>query len=262
VKLLVICPIPVEFRACREVLGLRDSARIVGCRTARGNCGGAEILAIESGPAKARSANAATAGCLTMQPDGVVDSGTCAGVDPGASIGQFVLALDCHEYDLGGEGFPTRAIPEMHLPSALSLMAADLREPLLQEAAQLSAAAGHQLRVGSQACGEFLVRSPAMREALYGLFRACGANWETAGVFVAALRSGLPPLSIRVATDLGDEQALRQFRANVKAQAQELYAYLRQLLESGWFGRFLSGWASLDAPLREGLAEQVKPHGG
>jgi adenosylhomocysteine nucleosidase len=262
VKLLVICPIPVEFRACREILGLRDSATLGGCRTVRGSCGGAEILAVESGPAKTRSSNAATLACVRLEPDVVVDSGSCAGVEPGASVGQFVLGLDCHEYDIAGDGFPARAIPEMRLPSALSLMGADLREPLLREAAEIGAGVGHQVRVGNQACGEFLVRSLQMRELLHRLFQASGANWETAGVFVAALRCSVPPLSIRVVTDLGDEQALSQFRSNVKVQAQELYRYLRLLLESGWFGHFLQIWAAFGALASETLPEQVLPRDG
>jgi nucleoside phosphorylase len=261
VKLLVICPIPVEFRACRETLGLRDSAVLAGCRTGRGSCGGAEILAVESGPAKARSSNATTLGCVRLEPDLVVDTGSCAGVEPGGAVGQFLLGLDCHEYDIGGDGFPVRAIPEMRLPSALSLLRGELRESLLREAADVGAGLGHQVRVGNQACGEFLVRSVQMRELLHSLFQACGANWETAGVFVAALRSSIPPLSIRVVTDLGDEQALSQFRSNVKTQAQELYRYLRLLLESGWFGRFLDRWAA-GALAPESLPEQVLPRGG
>lgn len=261
-KLLVMCPIPVEFRACRETLGLRDSAALGGCRTARGACGGAEILAVESGPAKARSACSTAAACASLEPDAVVDTGSCAGVEPGASVGQLVLALDCYEYDIAGDGFPGRAIPEMRLPSALSVMSAELREPLLREAIELGLGVGHQVRVGNQACGELLVRSQQMREQLRALFQARGANWETAGVFVAALRSSLPPLSIRVATDLGDEHALSQFRQNVKTQARELYRYVRLLLESGWFGRFLQSWAALGPLVSTGLPDLVLPRGG
>lgn len=258
---MFICPIPVEFRACREILALRDSAVLGGCRTARGTCGGAEILAVESGPAKARASQAATLACARFEPDAVLDSGSCAGLEPGGSVGQLVVCLDCHEYDLGGEGLPRHAIPEMRLPSALSLLPMHLREALLREASEIGRGVGHPVRAGNQACGEYLVRSLQTREQLHALFQASGANWETAGVFVAALRSSIPPLSVRVATDLGDEQALSQFRANVKAQGRELYRYLRLLLESGWFGRLLQAWAGLGRQVCEGLPDLVLPHG-
>ena len=58
-------------------------------------------------------------------------------------------------------------------------------------------------------------------------------------MFIAALKSSLPALSFRVVTDLGDRNALRDFRAQVRPRSRELYRYLGGLLESGWFGRFL-----------------------
>lgn len=261
-KLLLICPIPVEFRACREVMGLRDSAPLGGCRTAAGSCGGAEILAVESGPAKVRSASAAALACARHGAELLIDTGSCAAIEPTASIGQLVVALDCYEYDIAGDGLPARSMPEMRLPSVLSLMQPAQREELLRGAAEIGAGAGLPVRFGHQACGEYLVRSAEARQALHALFAAVGANWETAGVFVAALRGGVPPLSIRVATDLGDEQALSQFRANVKTQTRALYTYLRALAEYGWFGQLLESWASLPAGGGPGLAELVLPRGG
>jgi nucleoside phosphorylase len=258
-KVLVICPFPPEFNACREMLGTRDLKPISGCRSARGTAGNVEVYALESGPAKARAAAAAVGGLLAFEPDLVVDSGSCAGTAPGAFVGQLIFCRDCIEYDIGGSGFPPRPIPEMRLPSALSILPSDERETLLREAGETGSAEGFQVHVGNQACGELLIQSQGMRESLHSLFQASGANWETAGVFVGALKNRLPPLSIRVVTDLGNEQALSDFRANLKKKARELYRFVQVLAEYGWFDSLLECWHRLDPATIERLPQSVLP---
>jgi nucleoside phosphorylase len=258
-KLLLICPFPVEFNACREVLSLRDAKPVSGCRSARGVAGNADVLAIESGPAKARAAAATVAGCFKYAPDLTIDTGSCAGTESGAFVGEIILCRDCYEYDISGSGFPTRSIPEMKLPSAFSLLPSAERESLYREASETGSTESFQVRVGNQACGELLIQSLEMREALYSLFLASGANWETAGVFVGALKNSLPPLSIRIVTDLGNAQALKEFRSNIKKKARELYQYIKVLAEYGWFDQFLESWQMLGAAKIDKLAQYVLP---
>jgi hypothetical protein len=78
-------------------------------------------------------------------------------------------------------------------------------------------------------------------------------------VFVAALKNSLPALSFRVITDLGDAQALRDFRRNIKARSRELYRYLGNLMEYGWFERFREHWSRLDAAVLQRLPGAVLP---
>jgi len=78
-------------------------------------------------------------------------------------------------------------------------------------------------------------------------------------VFIGALKNRLPPLSIRVVTDLGNEQALSDFRANIRKKARELYRYIRVLAEYGWFDHFLECWQRLDPAAVERLPESVLP---
>ena len=258
-KVLLICPFPPEFNACREILSLRDSQPVSGCRSAGGSAGNIEVLAVESGPAKARAAAAAVAASLHYKPELVVDTGSCAGTAPGAFVGQLILCRDCYEYDIGGSGFPTRSIPEMRLPSAFSILPSDDRETLLREAGETGSSESFQVQVGNQACGELLIQSQDMRQALYSLFQASGANWETAGVFVGALKNRLPPLSMRIVTDLGNEQALEDFRTNIKKSARELYRYVQVMAEYGWFDHLLELWQRLDPGTVERLPQSVLP---
>jgi len=255
----MICPIPAEFAACRQMLSLRDTPALFGCKTARGSVGSSDIFAVQSGPAKGRAAAAAAAACLHYNADIILDTGTCAGLLPGAVIGDVVVGELCYEYDLSGSGIPSQSLREMKLPSGFSFLDARRRENLQRAAVSEGRRNGIAARVGDIACGEFLLQTLELRERLYTLFHAAGADWETAGVFVAALRAAIPPLSFRIVTDLGDEHALRDFRRNVKARSRELYDYIRLLLETGWFGRFQEGWLSLEEAVRQNLSTGVLP---
>jgi nucleoside phosphorylase len=256
-KLLFLCPIPVEYTACREALGARDLPALAGRRSGYATSGQAELYCLETGPGKARAAAVALLGIQRYAPDLLLDTGTCAGIEPGSSIGQIVAARECFEVDLAGTPFPRRLLPEMRLPSAFSFLPEGVAESLQQEATQLAEAGC--LRLGNQACGEFLIHSAELREELHRVFRAAAGNWETAGVFIAALKASLPALSFRIVTDLGDRSALRDFRSQVRPRSRELYRYLARLSESGWFGRFLEHWGRLEPELLTSLPSKVLP---
>ena len=259
VKLLILCPIPVEYNACRQVMGLRDIQPIAGCRSGRTNIGNNEILAVQSGPGKSRVTSATVAAIYEFEPDLILDSGACAGIEPGILIGEVILSGDCFEYDLWGRGIPRKRIPEMQLISGLGLLPPSLRESICREAVGQGRLVDTNIRVGSQACGEHLVNSFTMRERLHSLFYASGANWETAGVYIGSLRRMLPPLSFRIVTDLGDETALDDFRKQVKEKARTLYRYLQVLVETGWFVLFMGQWGQLSQETIRGLPAGVRP---
>jgi adenosylhomocysteine nucleosidase len=256
-KLLILCPIPVEYSACREVLSLRDLPGLAGCRSSYGVAGAGEVYCLETGPGKARAATAAVLGVQRYAPDLLLDSGSCAGIEPGAAIGQIVVARECFEADLAGTPFPRRLLPEMRLASGFTFLPPEVAEALQKELAERGEAG--RLRLGNQACGEFLIHSGQLRGELYRVFRAAAGNWETAGVFIAALKNSLPALSFRVVTDLGNQDALRDFRKQVKPRSRELYRYLCALLECGWFGRFLEHWGRLEPSLLASLPSRVLP---
>ncbi len=258
-KLFFICPIPVEFNSCREILRLRDTSPLMGCKTGRCVIGNSEIIAIESGPAKARAASATAAGCIHYCPDLVIDSGTCAGIEPGAIVGQIIVSECCYEYDISGNGFPAKSIPEMKLPSGFNILSSSIRESLQRDAVLKGRSSGFSVRVGTQACGEYLIGSLSMREALFSLFHVSGSNWETAGVFIAALKNNIPPISIRVVSDLGNENTLRDFRKNVKRKSKDLYRYIQLLIETGWFSRFIEAWMRIDKKAISKLSSYVLP---
>ena len=241
-RILFICPVPIEFTSCRSLLSLRDAGAVAGCRCARGSIAGLEVVALQSGPGKARSAAATAAAVAAVAPELIVDTGTCAALDAGLVEGAVIVGRSCVEYDLSGSGLPRRIIREMRLPSALPLLPRQHANRLVRAAVEVGRGTDLHVREGDQACGEFLIQSPAVRDPLAAITGALAANWETAGVFVAALRAGIPPLSLRTVSDLGDERAMQDFRLNARRVSRGLYGFLRSLAESGWFAQVLGRW--------------------
>ncbi|MCK5005807.1 MAG: hypothetical protein KAR73_00375, partial [Spirochaetales bacterium] len=74
-----------------------------------------------------------------------------------------------------------------------------------------------------------------------------------------ALKNSLPPLSVRIVTDLGNEQALKEFRSNIKKKSRELYKYVQVLAEYGWFDHFLESWQKLEPSTIDKLPQYVLP---
>jgi adenosylhomocysteine nucleosidase len=258
VRILLICPVPIEFTSCRSMLSLRDAGPVAGCRSARGPVAGVEMVALLSGPGKARAAAAAAAAIAAVAPDLVADTGTCGALDAGLVEGAAIVGRSCVEYDISGSGLPRRIIREMRLPSALALLSRPQADRLVRAAIEIGRGTDLHVREGDQACGEFLIQSPAVRDPLATLTGALAANWETAGVFVAALRAGVPPVSLRTVSDLGDERAIQDFRRNARRVCRELYGFVRSLAESGWFAQLHGRWrdAGID-PAR--AAREVLP---
>lgn len=261
-RILIICPIPIEYTSCRNVMSLRDRSAISGCRAAHGSVSGVEITAVEAGPAKARAAAATAAGIHECGPGFVVDSGCCAALDSGLIVGTILAATSCIEYDISGKGLPEQVLPDMRLPSALDFLERGPREKIVRAALGAGGSLGLQARSGIQACGELLVYSRDFRDALHARTGAAACNWETAGVFVAALRAAVPPLSFRAVTDLGDENARGDFRRNARNAASGLYRHLLALLDSGWFSGLADVWGRTVKDPGENLPKAVLPSGG
>jgi adenosylhomocysteine nucleosidase len=258
-RVLLICPIPLEYTSCRSAMALREAQDVLGCRTARGSVGNIDIMAMETGPAKARAAAATVAGIAHFQPDLTVDTGTCGAIDGDLIVNAIVVGLSCLEYDISGSGLPGRIIAEMKLPSGLELLPRKDGGKLVRSLVELGKDRGLHLRSGVQACGEFFIQSTQVRESLFALSGAAACNWETAGVFIAALRSRVPPLSMRVVSDLGDEDSLRDFRRNARRCCQDLYRFLRDALESGWFASWYERWKALPRGQVDKMPQRVLP---
>ena len=78
-------------------------------------------------------------------------------------------------------------------------------------------------------------------------------------MFIAALRSSLPALSFRVVTDLGDRNALCDFRRQVRPRARELYRYLSACWSTAGSNGSSSTGAGWSRSLPAALPSRVLP---
>ncbi len=258
-KLLIVCPIPIEFNACRSVFMLKDIVSDTGKRAARGVINNNEIYVVESGPTKARAAAETVAAIYQYKPNVVLDTGCCGGLSNESVIGEVIVDDMCYEYDISGSGLPRRRIKEMKLPSSLFLLREKGERELVSDLIQLGHANDLIVRYATQLSGEFIIQSSKIKRILVSLFQARGVNWETAGVFIAALKMSLPPLSVRIVSDLANSNALYDFRRNARRVSLMLYGYIKQMVESGWFDTFFERWESVDSDVKSSLSGLVYP---
>ncbi|MBN1524006.1 MAG: 5'-methylthioadenosine/S-adenosylhomocysteine nucleosidase [Spirochaetales bacterium] len=259
IKILVNCPIPIEFKAAKNVFSAQDTGKLNGCKIAEKEEKNYYLFIVQSGPGKTRTAQAVTSLIMEKNPDLIIDTGTCAGIQPGLSVGDMIIGKKCIEFDISGYGIPVKRIKEMELVSLFHFLPSGTRDILLQTALGAAQQEGYSVYSGFQACGEFLINSNSLREKLYELFHVSGSNWETAGVFISALRSQIPVFSLRVISDMGNKNALREFLANAKKCSMDLYNFLKILIENGWSNTIVEEWKKLPDSVRQKAPKTVLP---
>lgn len=244
-KILLITPTSVEYKMCKKALAVKTESRSYGCKTGTAACGQDSILVVKTGPGKTRTAVSTTALIGSFAPDILLDTGSCGGISPGIQIGELIIGDACVEYDLYENGFPQKSAGEIQLQSALALFNKKVKRTLLENAVAIAQNNGYGVRVGTQACGEYIIKSERMKQALYDKYGVSGCNWETAAVFISALRCSLPAFSLRVVSDLADSHVLKDFFKNIRPCTYRLYGYIGLLCEAGWFTRFYEQWLRL-----------------
>ena len=185
VRILLICPVPIEFTSCRSLLSLRDAGTVAGCRRARGSVAGPR----DGG----RSVGAGQA------PRGRGRGGS----NPGRERGPGRRHRDVRRAGRGARGRCRDRRPLVRGVRHLGFGAASADHP--RDAPALgpgapAAAAGRQPGTcrhrgrpgdrpararGAQACGEFFIQSPAVRDPLAALTgrspptgRLLGYSWQ------------------------------------------------------------------------------------
>jgi nucleoside phosphorylase len=258
-RILLVTPITPEYKMCKSIFTFEKESTLKGCKFGTYKYKNNKIFVIQSGPGKAKAATATMAMIDYISPDIIVDTGSCAGIKTKSAIGQIILGDTCVEYDISGRGFKKKCIKKMALCSAFHFFEVNIKEALLQTAVRYGTFHDFKVYSGTQASGKFLINSDEKRRELDKICGAAGGNWETAGVYISALRSGLPVFSIRVVSDLGDKHALKDFIFNIKASTKKLYQYILLLLNEGWFADFHKQWLKISKSVINKIPDSVLP---
>jgi adenosylhomocysteine nucleosidase len=242
-RILLATPIAPEYRMCKKILGLKNELRHKTWITASAENALYTLAAVQSGPGKSKAFAATAAVIADFSPDIILDTGSCAGIKPEVRIGDIIMGTQCVEYGISGFCFFKKIYKINILPSAFTFFPKATEKTLVQSALQIGRDIGCKVEKGIQASGEHIINSRRRRESLHTLFHAAGGNWETAGVYESALRASLPVFSIRVVTDLGKANAIKEFYFNIKPCTNYLYRYISALVQENWFNRFLKAVA-------------------
>jgi adenosylhomocysteine nucleosidase len=240
----VICPAPIEYRACREVLRLSNEVELAGRIVSSRSEKGIKIIAVQAGPGKTQCASAAQLIIDMFEPDMVMDVGAAGALSPKLAIFDIVCGEYAYEYDICAiEEFP-RYADDLTTSTILPDLSEEGKDILHQFAEQVKSEKSTGFKIGNIASGERVVKERELREELHSTFQAVACNWESSAVLKVAKLNKVKAMAFRVITDKAGEEVAEELKANWKKALKILYLVLEDFLSGGWLLRILNSLKS------------------
>lgn len=233
-KILIICPLEYEYKKAKEVFNTTRQINCYDFKAVSKKMNKNEIFIIKSGLGKARAGIATISGIEYFKPDLVLDTGSCGGLKNYISPGTLIISYHCFEYDISGYGLPLKKLKFMEIHSGFNKN--------IERSIQNLYNNKREIIIGIQACGEFIIKENKDKMLLKNLFKADACNWESSGVFIGALNRKKPCLSIRVVSDLADENIFSDFKKSISGGLLELYSYIKDAVQQGMFHLLIQLW--------------------
>lgn len=237
IKVALICPCPIEYKTCRNILELSNETELAGRAVASKTSEDIDLMAIEAGPGKTQCASATQLVIDNFQPDYVIDVGGAGALSNELNINDIVCAKNAFEHDVYDiDKF-------LKWPSGLTTSTALTRllsseSGIIQEFTDWVALHGSsRLVVGDIASGENIVSGGELRRDLRDKLGAIACNWETSAVLRTAQLNSVQAFSFRVITDTADRNYKEQIKQNWEGALKILYTVLKEFIHSGWLDR-------------------------
>jgi adenosylhomocysteine nucleosidase len=230
-KILLVCPMRCEYNAAQRIFKRIKKSILYNFHMCYLRVGNNDVHIINSGEGKVRAGIAAAFCIQYVQPDIILDTGSCGSLCDSLFNGTIVVAGRCYEYDISGHGLPEKKLKRMVIRTGFDNFSENC---IIKER--------ECVHCGEQACGEMIIDSEEKRKLLRNLFNACACNWETAGVFICALKQNIPCLSIRIVTDQADGNAYKDFMKNIHQYTEKLYNYLNTCIKREWLSYIKDVW--------------------
>ena len=243
-KILIICPLKIEYKVACNVLKLRENINIKGLSYKKGKIGYNEIFIINSGIGKIRTSISSILGIEYFKPDIVLDTGSCGSLTFNNKIGTIIIARRCLEYGITGNCFPEKRKKKMLINSGFLNDIETIVSQYHKKKISNSPTHLNRTRIifGDQACGEININSKEKKEKLKNILGAVACNWETAGVFIGSIRMKTPSISIRVFTDKADKEIFKDYNKNIEKCLETLYEYIKDSIECKLFIKIKELW--------------------
>lgn len=250
--LAVICAMPEEKAALRELMTDLETRRFLGRDITLGRLEDHDVVVAESGIGKVAAAVTATLLSREFRCRGLVVSGVAGGLDPDLHIGDTVIAhsLVQHDYgqlqDSGLKSFRPGVPPlgpdrqdivfsvAPDLVERLQAIAADIDLPdlpadLLPQSAP-KAWRRRRVVMGRVLSGDQFINSDTERRRLHRDFAAHAVEMEGAAVAQAGALLGLPVVVVRCLSDLAGVDSHLDFPRFVAAVAPGAALVLRRIV--------------------------------
>ena len=235
----IICPAPIEYQTCRQVLRLSEEIELAGRPVSSRSEKGMNIFAIQAGPGKIQCASAAQLIIDRFKPDIVMGVGGAGALSPKLDIFDIVCGEYAYEYDVCTfEEFP-RYADELTTSTILTDLSEEGKDILHQFGKQVESEKSISFGIGNIASGEKVIKDRTLREKLHSAFQAMACNWESSAILKTAKLNGIRSMAFHVISDKAGKEVAEELKANWKKALMILYPVLEDFLLGGWLLRIL-----------------------
>ncbi|KPJ63928.1 hypothetical protein AMJ44_13690 [candidate division WOR-1 bacterium DG_54_3] len=237
IKVGIICPCPVEYKTCRNILELSNETESAGRAVASKTSKDIDLMAIEAGPGKTQCASAAQLVIDNFHPDYIIDVGGAGALSNELKINDIVCVKDAFEYDVCDVDKFSKWARVLTTSTALKKLLSfesGIMEEFTDWVALHSSA---RLVIGNIASGEKIIAGGELRQDLREKLGAIACDWETSAVLKTAQLNSVPAFSFRVITDMAGKNFKKELKKNWKSTLKVLYAVLKEFIFHGWLDR-------------------------
>lgn len=235
----VICPAPIEYRICRDLMKLRHELEISGRWISFKSWKGIKFVAIQAGPGKIQSASATQFIIDRFQPGIIMDAGGAGSLSSKIKIFDVVCAEHAYEYDICDFRQFNHFAKDLTSGTILCDLSIEEKNIFNQFMEQVKRKKSIGFEIGNIASGERNVNDRTMRKKLHSTFQAIACNWETSAILKTAQLNKVKAISFRVISDNATEEMSKEFNANWEKALKILYPVLEEFLFEGWLFRIL-----------------------
>ncbi|MFB0566632.1 MAG: 5'-methylthioadenosine/S-adenosylhomocysteine nucleosidase [Candidatus Aminicenantaceae bacterium] len=239
VRVGIICPAPIEYQTCRDLLRLSNEAELAGRLVSSKSDRGIEITAVQAGPGKIQSASATQLIIDRFEPDIIIDTGGAGALSPRVAVFDIVCGEFAYEYDICiVEEFP-RLEDDLTTSTVLPDLSEEGKDILHQFVEKVKSERSIGFEIGNIVSGERNVNEKTLRDKLHTAFKALACNWESSAILKTAQLNGVKAMAFLVITDYAGGEMSEELRANWKKALMILFPVLEEFLLGSWLPRIL-----------------------
>ena len=178
IKIGIICPLDVEYDACKEILDLKNESEISGRIVSERKENNIEVYAVKAGVGKINCSSATQLVIDKLHTDFIIDAGVAGSLAEDVNINDIVCGKYIFEYDPN-----TGEILDKNTPCTWStLIDASHRKEFNEFINWAKDKMNKNIKVGNITSGERDVKSTELKQILHDNFNAIACNWETSAI--------------------------------------------------------------------------------